>query len=135
MKQKKLIVGLILVWMVIVLFISGCGEAQNNSSVASSVADELKTISVTVVYADESEKVFDIETDAEFLGEAMLEQKLITEEEYKSGFYTEIDGVRADYNADKAWWCVTKGGEMTSKGLNDLPIKDGDSFEITYTPS
>ena len=80
MKQKKLVVGLISVLMVVMLlFTAGCGEAQNNSSVTSNVADELKTMSVTVVYADESEKVFDIETDAEFLGEAMLDEKVITE--------------------------------------------------------
>ncbi len=134
MKQKKLVVGLISVLMVVMLlFTAGCGEAQNNSSVVSNVADELKTISVTVVYADESEKVFDIETDAEFLGEAMLEEKLITEEEYESGFYTEIDGVKADYNADKAWWCITKNGEMTTVGMNEQPIADGENFEITYT--
>ena len=130
MKQKKLMVGLISVLMVVMLlFTAGCGEAQNSSSTAT----EIKEIAVTVVYADKSEKVFDIETDAKFLGEAMFQKKLITEEEFKSGFYTVIDGVKADYSVDKSWWCITKGGKMTTVGMNEQPIADGDSFEITYT--
>ena len=130
MKQKKLMVGLISVLMVVMLlFTVGCGETQNNSSTAT----EIKEIAVTVVYKDKSEKVFDIETDAKFLGEAMFQKKLITEEEFKSGFYTVIDGVKADYSVDKSWWCITKSGKMTTVGMNEQPIADGDSFEITYT--
>lgn len=132
MKQRKLIAGLISVLLIVIaIFTTGCGKKDNNSSVIT----ESKEITVTVVYADKSEKVFDIKTDAEFLGDALFEEKLIKEDEYKSGFYSYIDGVRADYNKDKAWWCVTKGGEMTNKGINDLPIADGDKFEITHTPS
>ncbi len=133
MKRKNLIACLMAVTlMVICVFTVGCSATQNDSSLADAVA-ELKEISVTVVYADESEKVYDIETNAEFLGEAMFEQGLITKKEYESGFYTEIDGVTADFSVDKSWWCITKGGEMTTVGMNEQPIADGDSFEITYT--
>ena len=132
MKQRKLIACLISVLLIVIaIFTTGCGKKDNNSSVIT----ESKEITVTVVYADKSEKAFDIKTDAEFLGDALFEEKLIKEDEYKSGFYSYIDGVRADYNKDNAWWCVTKGGEMTNKGINDLPIADGDKFEITHTPS
>lgn len=94
-----------------------------------------KDITVTVVYKDKTEKTHEISTDAENLGDALLEKGLVTEEEHKTGFYVTIDGVRADYTLDKAWWCFTKGGEMTTVGANDLPITDGDSFEITHTPA
>lgn len=94
-----------------------------------------KDITVTVVYEDKTQKEFEISTDAQNLGDALLEQKLVTEEEHKTGFYNTIDGVRADYTLDKAWWCFTKGGEMTTVGANDLAIADGESFEITHTPA
>ncbi len=94
-----------------------------------------KNITVTIVFKDKTEKKLDITTEAENLGDALYEQKLVTEEEHKTGFYNTIDGVRADYTLDKAWWCVTKGGEMTTVGANDLAIADGDSFEITHTPA
>ncbi len=104
-----------------------CGEPQ--------VQQGEKNITVTVVYEDKTQKEFEITTDAENLGDALLEEKLVTEEEHKTGFYNTINGVRADYTLDKAWWCFTKGGEMTTVGANDLTIADGDSFEITHTPA
>ncbi len=94
-----------------------------------------KEITVTVVYADKTQKEFDITTEAENLGDALLEAELVTEEEHSTGYYISIDGVRAEYTLDKAWWCFTKGGEMTTVGANDLAIADGESFEITYTPA
>ncbi len=132
MKQKRLLTGFFAVlFIVLAVFTAGCNKADDSSSAVR----ETKEISVTIVYEDKSEKAIDIETEAEYLGDALFEKGLTKEDEYKSGFYTYIDGIRADYNKDKAWWCVTKGGEMTTKGMNDLALADGDSFEITHTPS
>ena len=76
----------------------------------------------------------EIHADAEYLADALLEEGVI-EEKATDGMYTVIAGERADYTLDNSWWCVTKGGEMTSVGMNEQPIADGDSFEITNTPS
>ena len=54
-------------------------------------------------------------------------------DDMKSGFYTTVAGVTADYSVDQGWWCVTKDGEMTTKGINELVLADGDKYEITYT--
>ena len=130
MKNKKIIISLavVLALIVAVFAVIKFGNGPETQ-------DGTKDITVTVVYADETEKEFEISTDAEFLADALLEEKLIKEDEYESGFYNYIDGVRADYTKDGAWWCVTKDGEMTDKGMNELPIADGDEFEITYTPA
>ena len=93
------------------------------------------SITVTVVAKDKTEKVFNIETDKETLGDALFEEGLVIKEEHKSGFYSYIDGVRADYTLDKCWWSFTKGGETVMVGANDLKIADGDKFEITNTPA
>lgn len=94
---------------------------------------EEKNIKVTVIFADSSEKIFDIKTKAEFLGKALLDEKIITQAEYSSGFYTEICGVKADFAKDEAWWCVLKGGEMTDVGINKLALDNGDEFTLKYT--
>lgn len=130
MKKKGLIITLSIVMVVIIavfgaLFIINRMDTDKGS----------KDITVTVAYKDKTEKEFEISTDAEYLGDALHEKGLVSDEEYKTGFYTVIDGVRADYTADGAWWCITKGGEMVTKGANELPIADGESFEITYTPA
>lgn len=130
MKKKSLIITLSVI-LVVVVAVFGTLLAVGKLD----FKDGDKDITVTVVYEDKSEKEFEISTDAENLGDALLEEKLVTEEEHKAGFYNYIDGVRAEYNQDKAWWCITKDGEMTTVGANELPIADGDSFEITHTPA
>lgn len=139
MKNKRIltkVLALSLVVLMTVFSFAACGKADTNSDIDSGT-QENKTISitVTVVAKDKTEKVFNIKTDKKNLGDALLEEGLVTEEEHKSGFYNHIDGIRADYTLDKSWWCFTKGGETVMVGANDLTIADGDKFEITNTPA
>lgn len=129
MKNKKLILGMgIVLAVLIAIFATVFALTRNDTQQGS------KEISVTVVFADKSEKVYEIHTDAEFLADALLEEKII-DEKLSDGLYTVIAGERADYNLDKSWWCLTKSGEMVNVGINDTTLTDGDSFEITNTPS
>ena len=100
MKNKKIVIGLAAVLVVIVaafsvIFINMKPETKKGE----------KNITVTVVFKDKSEKEFKIDTDAKYLGDALLEEKIVTEDEYKNGdgMYTYIAGERADYNLDKSW--------------------------------
>ena len=129
MKNKKLILGLsaILILLIAVFTAVFCLNRPETDKGS-------KEIGVTVVFADKTEKEYEIHTDAEYLADALLEEGVI-EEKATDGMYSVIAGERADYTLDKSWWCINKGGEMTSVGLNEQPIADGDSFEITNTPS
>ncbi len=130
MKKKGLIITLSVILIAIitvfgVLLAIGKLDTQKGN----------KDITVTVVYQDKTEKELEISTNAEYFGDALFEKGLVTKEEYKTGFYSTIDGIRADYTLDKAWWQIIKDGEMTTVGANELPIADGDNFEITHTPA
>lgn len=90
-----------------------------------------KALQVTVVYADETSDEFAFSTDAEFLREALEEQKLIAGDESEYGLFVKtVNGVTAD-EAQQQWWCFTKGGEEVMTGVDATPIADGDHFEIT----
>ncbi len=130
MKKKGLIISLSVI-LVAIIAVFGALLAMNKLDFQKGDKD----VTVTVVYEDKTQKEFEISTEAENLGDALLQAGLVTEEEHKKGYYQHINGVRADYTLDGAWWCVTKGGEMTTAGANELPIADGDSFEITHTPA
>ena len=42
--------------------------------------------------------------------------------------------VTADWDKDQAWWCLTDAtGEMTTVGVSDIALHDGDSYAFTYT--
>ena len=128
MKNKKVIIILV---AALVVLAAAMGIVWKVTRPETEVGQ--KSITVTIVSSDAKEKDYQIKTDSEYLADALHEKKLVTDEEYKSGYYTVVDGVTADYNADKAWWCVTKDGEMTTVGMNEQTISDGDKFEITYT--
>lgn len=92
-----------------------------------------KTIVVQVVHGDQSTKDFTCQTDAENLGEVLVEEKLAQGEEGPTGlFVTVVDGEEAQESL-RQWWCVTKDGEMLNTGVSSTPIADGDHFELTMS--
>ena len=92
-----------------------------------------KQITVSVIFADSTEKTHEISTDAEYLRGALEEKNLISGDESEFGlFVTTVDGVTVDSSKEE-WWCFTKGGESLMSGVDTTPIADGDSFEITLT--
>ena len=105
------------------------------SSVASAPADAQATVEFTVTGADGSaSSVLLNVTDGEKLSTALAEAGIISQEEADAGFVTTVNGETADYNKDQAWWCLTDAaGEMTTVGVADIELHDGDSYAFTYT--
>lgn len=94
----------------------------------STLGNGQKTVEVEFVIEEKS-VTLTLKTDNETLGEALYEHSLIND----PAFFDTANGIKADYNANQAWWKVCKGGEMTSVGINDLTVTDGDHYEIIYT--
>ena len=92
-----------------------------------------KTVVVEVIHGDASSKEFTCHTDAEYLGELLLAEKLAEGEQSTYGLYiTTVDGEEAQ-DSLRQWWCVTKGGERVDTGADSTPIADGDHFELTMS--
>ena len=73
-------------------------------------------------------------TEGEKLSDALAAAGVISEEEAAAGFVTTVNGITADYNADGAWWCLTDAaGEMTTVGVADIELHNGDNYAFTYT--
>lgn len=92
-----------------------------------------KTIVVEVVHADGSGKEFTYRTDADYLGTVLAEGKLVEGERGAFGlFITSVDGEQAQ-DSLRQFWRVTRGGEQTDTGVDEVPIADGDHFELTMS--
>lgn len=131
--MKKAVALLLAVMLVFVMTaFAGCDKKTDVSGDPSSSQAQTQSVSVTVeIVYDGGNKTLNLQTEKKYLADALVEAGVI---EYSAdGYYTTVNGITADYNADGAWWCVTKGGEMTMVGMNELELADGDKYEITYT--
>jgi hypothetical protein len=93
-----------------------------------------KTITVTVVHKDGTEKVFEYNTDEEYLGPVLLDEALVVGENGPYGLMiSAVDGEVADWNVDQGYWALFVGEEYAVTGADTTPINDGDSFKLVYT--
>lgn len=95
-----------------------------------------KSITIEVVAADETSTVYEVDTDAQYLIEAMEEADGLTFEG-EEGIYglsvSTVNGIRADYTLDGAYWGFYVNGEYCNYGVSQQPVEDGDVFSIIYT--
>lgn len=97
-----------------------------------------KNITIEVVNSAAESKIYELTTDAEFLRQAMEEAEGLTfegdETEYGLNIST-VNGERADFTLDGAYWGFYVNGEYCNYGIDTQPVIDGDAFKIEYTPA
>ncbi len=88
-----------------------------------------KTITLTVVYADESTKDFTIKTNEDYLRGALEQENLIEGGEASWGWFVEtVDGVTADSTHE--YWALYINDDYASTGVDTTPVNDGDHFKL-----
>lgn len=92
-----------------------------------------KNITVTVIHGDESSKEFSYTTDAEYLGDILQAEGLISGDQGEYGLYVKVVDGEEINETNQEWWCLTKGGESVNTGVDMTPIADGDTYELTFT--
>ena len=134
-------ISLVLVVFCIVAIFAGC---RNNEPVYvdgtvrftedTTLGTGNKTITVTVKDNEGKEVKFTIKTDADTVGDAILENKVIAGDDGQYGLYVKVvNGLRADYDKDMAYWAFTINGEMAMTGVDMTELTDGGVYELVYT--
>lgn len=96
--------------------------------------DGAKEITVTVVHKDGSEKTFTYHTDAQYLDQVLQDEKLVTGEQTEYGLTVEtVDGERANWDLDSAYWSLYIGEEYANTGVSQTPVTDGGTYKLVYT--
>ncbi len=139
--MKKLI-ALFLV-LTLVLSLAGCvtnitpdptAPEKPSQGQTEEEVDTLSKFTVTVVYADGSSKDFIYETDEVYVGPVLEEDGLIKGNAGPYGMeITHVDGIKAVYDEDKAYWAVYEGEEYAMQGIDTTPVKDGGVYKLVYT--
>lgn len=84
---------------------------------------------VTVTDKDDNETKFEIHTDEEMVGAALLEHGLIAGEESAYGlFIKEVNGITADYDVDGTYWAFYIDGEYAMSGADTTPVTAGSTY-------
>jgi len=128
MRNKKLIVAVIAL-VVVIAVLAGVFIATRPETNAGS-----KNITVTVVYEDGSSKDFHYSTDEEFLGPVILNEGLVDGEMAEYGLYIKaVDGVRAVWEENNAYWSIYVGDEPAITGADAIVIEDGGVYKLVFT--
>ena len=90
-----------------------------------------KNITIEVVNSAAESKIYELTTDAEFLRQAMEEAEGLTfegdETEYGLNIST-VNGERADFTLDGAYWGFYVNGEYAMTGVDATPITEGEEY-------
>ena len=128
MNNKKLILAAVAL-VAIVAILAGVYLATQSGPAAAGA----KAITVTVVHADGSEKVFTYNTDAEKLGAFLEAEGLIDSQGADAGMFHTVDGEKADWSVNQSYWAFYVGGEYAMTGIYDTAIEDGAIYKLEYT--
>ena len=119
--------------------LAGCGASASTAASSEAVSSEVVSEAVseeavsTAEAADSAEAIQFTFTVTGADGESTV-LTLDAADGAEAGFVTVVNGEAADYNTDGSWWCLTDAaGEMTSVGVADIELHDGDSYAFTYT--
>jgi outer membrane lipopolysaccharide assembly protein LptE/RlpB len=86
---------------------------------------------VVRVEVEENSVTFTIHTDAETVGQALLDLGLIAGEESQYGLYIkQVNGMTADYDIDQTYWAFYINGEYGMTGVDTTPIFESEVYSL-----
>lgn len=124
---------------VAVLMTAGCNGNQENPSsapssapsVSATVVGEGKTVfDFTVTKPDGTVAAYEVHTNEETVGAALVACELIAGDMGDYGLYVKtVDGVTLDYDKDKMYWAFYENDAYAVAGVDKTAIADG----VTYS--
>lgn len=128
--NKKIIAGLVALIAVIAVMVVGYNVMKPGTSKGA------KNVKIIVVAEDQSKKVYEVNTDAEYLKQVMDEADGLSyngeDGEYGMMIDT-INDVKASFDENGAYWGFYVNEEYCNYGIAEQPVADGDVFKIVYT--
>lgn len=137
----KKTLSLILV-LIMSLLLVACGNTTPESPVVSDGAPAVSdaapetgiAFTVVVKTLDGTETTFEYTSEAETVGDALLEEGLIAGDVGQYGLYvTSVNGIAADWDADQTYWAFYINGEYAMTGVDSTEIVAGTTYSFVLT--
>ena len=145
--NKKLLVTLSIVLIaVMALFIAGCSNNNQDEPISTEPVQTTEPKS-SVIEKGEGENAFIfiavdldgnnthymIKTNKETVGEALIENGLISGDDSEYGLYVKtVNGITLDYDKDGKYWAFYEENTYANQGVDSTPIKEGGVY--TFKP-
>lgn len=135
--SKMRMLSLVLVFVLIAAAaLTGCSGKPAETTGAPEPAGQTtvlgegsKTMDFTVVDKEGITHLYTIHTDAETVGQALMELELIDGEEGPYGLYIKsVLGQVLDYETDGMYWGFYVNGDYALTGVDQTPITEGDAY-------
>lgn len=95
-----------------------------------------KAFTVVITHKDGKTNTLALKSDKLYLGECLEEKGIIVGEEGPYGiFIKSVEGEKAVYEEDNAYWAFYVGDDYAALGIDQTPIEDGAVYKLTYTPA
>ena len=127
--------GLVLALAAIMLFVlAACADeptglwADAIYTSDTTVGKGANTVTVDIVCEDKT-VTLTVKTDEATLGDALFELGIINDR----SFFDTANGMKADWDKDKAYWSFYIGDEYAMHGVGDEVISDGGAYKFVYT--
>lgn len=128
MKNKKIIIAAVV--LALVMGVMGILWMASREAVQAGE----KQITVTVVHGDGSQKVFDYQTDAQYLADVLLAEKLVDGEVSEFGLMIlSADGETVSWEKNRSYWGLYIGSEYATTGADGIVLTDGGQYSLVYT--
>lgn len=119
-----------------ILCLISCGEKVDATGLwenatylkDTTVGKGSKTVLIDIEAGDQK-ITLTIKTDKATLGEALYELELVND----PSFFDTLNGIKADWNKDQAYWAFYKGEEYMMIGIADAEIAGGEHYRLVYT--
>lgn len=124
------------IFTVTVLFALVAAMALSFAGCAKEEGKTEGTVTITVEIVDDMGKSteYTISTDTGTLWGALEQEGLAQGDDSEYGIMIHtVNGLRADYTLDGAYWALYKDGEYLSTGAESTNISDGEHYELVYT--
>ena len=135
--MKKILTMLLIMTMAVSVI--ACGKKEEVSTETTVYEDGAvigegsKSFEFTVVNMAGEEATFEVKTDEDTVGAALLENNMIAGEDGDYGLYVKtVNGETVDYDKDGKYWAFYINGEYGMTGVDSTDIADGEHYEIVY---
>ena len=143
--MKKFHKGLALVLCMVLiaamaLFATGCSAKKETASVDGTtvyadgdvIGKGAKQFTLVIIDKDDKEIKLTVKTDKDLVGDALLDNNVISGEESQYGLYVKtVNGITADYDVDKTYWGFYIDGEYAMTGVDVTEIVEGTTYTLS----